>query len=85
VEPEQLPHERLVAARGLARVVARPCEKRQPRSATAVMTCSDQLRDVSPPDRVHVMVANFSHEEIVTKSHGFRSGRKNVRELSNRH
>jgi hypothetical protein len=55
VEPAQLPFEGLSPDRGLARVVTRPSEKRRPRTATPVMTCSDQLRGVPPPDRVHVM------------------------------
>ena len=63
VEPAQLPLEGILVARGLSRVFAKE-QASQLREATAPVTsCDDQLR--GRQGCVHVMVVNFSHEEIV--------------------
>ena len=74
VEPEQLPFEGLLAARGLARVVAKQPDRGRRRTVTPSTSRSSQLRsnqivvdqqsEEPRRDRVHVMVVNFSHEEI---------------------
>jgi hypothetical protein len=60
VETAQLPFEGVLAARGLARVVARPLETSPQRTRSTMTSHHSQLRC----DRVPVMLVNFSHEEI---------------------
>ena len=62
VEPAQLPLEGILVARGLARVFTKK-QASQLREATASVTSrDDQLR--GRQGCVHVIVVNFSHEEI---------------------
>ena len=64
VEPAQIPLEGILVACGLSCVFAKE-QASQLREATAPVTsCDDQLR--GRQGCVHVMVVNFSHEEIVS-------------------
>ena len=65
VEPAQLPLEGILVARGLFRAFTKATERpRQRETTTPVTSRVDQLSNTSPSVYVHVMVANFSHEEI---------------------
>ena len=63
VESAQFPLEGILVARGLSRVFAKE-QPSQLREATApVKSCDNHLR--GRQGCVHVIVVNFSHEEIV--------------------
>jgi len=65
VEPAQLPIEGILFARELSRAFTKATKRPRQRDKTTPVTSRvDQLRNTSPSVYVHVMVANFSHEEI---------------------
>ena len=65
VEPAQLPLEGVLVARGLSRAFTKGTEQaRECQAMTPVMSRDDQLRSTQSSVYVHVMLANFSHEEI---------------------
>ena len=64
VEPAQLPFEGVLVTRGLSRVPASPSRTDETR-VTSGSVCVKQLTDSCRRDLVHVMLANFSQEEIV--------------------
>ena len=64
VEPAQLPHERVLAATALSRVFSSPSRTDEPRE-TSRATCMRHLTNSCRRVLVHVMLANFSQEEIV--------------------
>jgi hypothetical protein len=66
IEPAQLPIEGVLAARALSRTIQIPASQLQQMQANGVMTSSDeQLRQFYPHVYAHVMVTNFTQEEIV--------------------
>jgi hypothetical protein len=64
VEPAQIPLEGVLVARGLSRAFPKATERPRQRQATTSVTSDDQLSSTQARVYVHVMVANFSHEEI---------------------
>jgi hypothetical protein len=64
VEPAQLPLEGVLAARGLSRTFTKPQQSTRSRSAMTQEKAGDQLTSVQTGPLVHVMLVNFSHEEI---------------------
>ena len=65
VEPARLPHEGVLVARGLSRAIPlTTAPARSKRAMARVTSCDDQLSGRQPSTYVHVMVANFSHEQI---------------------
>ena len=65
VEPARLPHEGVLVARGLSRTIPlTTAQARTKRAMAGVTSCDDQLSGRQPSTYVHVMVANFSHEQI---------------------
>jgi hypothetical protein len=64
VEPAQLPLEGVIAARGLSRTFTKPQQTKRSRSAMTQEQASDQLMSSQTGPLVHVMIVNFSPEEI---------------------
>ena len=64
VEPAQLPNEGVLAARGLSLVLP-PADLSDERQMTSHVTLKAQLTNSCCRDLVHVMLANFSQEEVV--------------------
>ena len=67
IEPAQLPSEGILIARGVSRVIVQTQQSKQPRVETVEAACmardTTQGGDVVKA-AVHVMVVNFSHEEV---------------------
>jgi len=63
-EPDQLPNEGVLAARGLSLVLP-PADLSDERQMTSHVTLKAQLTNNCRRGLVHVMLANFSQEEIV--------------------
>jgi hypothetical protein len=64
VEPAQLPLERVLAMRGLSRTFTKPQQSTTSRSAMTSVEAGNQLTSIQTGSLVHVMIVNFSHEDI---------------------
>jgi hypothetical protein len=64
VEPAQLPLEGVLAARGLSRIFTKAQQPTKTQEAIISVTSCDQLSSTQTGMYVHVIVVNFSHEEI---------------------
>ena len=64
VEPAEIPHEGVLAATALSRLLSSPSRTYETLVSSRV-TCRRQLTNSCRRDRIHVTVANFSQEEIV--------------------
>ena len=64
VEPAQIALEGVLAARGLSRTFTKAPQPTRPQEAINSVTSCDQLSSTQTGMYVHVMVVNFSHQEI---------------------
>jgi hypothetical protein len=64
VEPAQLPQEGVLAARGLSRTFTKSPQSTRSQGAVNSVTSCEQLSGIQIGGYVHVMVVNFSDEEI---------------------
>jgi hypothetical protein len=64
VEPAQLPLEDVLKARGLSRKFTKPQQSSRSQSAMTSREADNQLTSIQTGPLVHLMIVNYSHEEI---------------------